>query len=347
MPAEGPCRTERTMTEDPRLAAARRWLHGRLQGRPFSLSPASEDASFRRYFRVDFADGGPSLVLMDAPPDKEDCRPFLRVAELFGLAGAHVPRIHGSDLDLGFLLLEDLGKVTYQSALSPDTAPALYGAASEALVRIQLASRAGVLPEYDAALLGRELQLFPDWYLARHLGVAPSAADASTLQSAFAALIANNLAQPGVFVHRDYHSRNLMVCEPAPGVLDFQDAVYGPITYDLVSLFKDAYVRWEEAQVLDWCIRYWERARKAGLPVHADFAEFYRDFEWMGVQRHLKVAGIFARLAHRDGKHRYLDDIPLVLEYLLKACRRYRELGPLAAMIERLQGIAPRAGYTF
>jgi len=203
-------------------------------------------------------------------------------------------------------------------------------------VRIQLASRPGELPEYDHALLKRELDLFPDWYLARELKKELAAADQQVLQDAFALLLANNLAQPPVYVHRDYHSRNLMRSDPLPGILDFQDAVYGPITYDLVSLLRDAYVRWDEAQVIDWAARYWEKARKAGLPVRSDFAEFYRDFEWMGAQRQLKVVGIFARLCHRDGKSRYLADIPRVLGYLLGACRRYRELAPLARLLDTL-----------
>ena len=335
------------MTVDLRLQAAARWLAGTLPGRRFSLAPASEDASFRRYFRLTFADGATPLILMDAPPDKEDCRPFLKVQGLMASAGVHVPAVHATALEEGFLLLEDLGTTTYLDRLDADSAKDLYEAATGTLVSIQAASRPGVLPDYDAALLERELRLFPDWYLARHLQTQLSATDAATLESAFSVLLSNNLAQPRVYVHRDYHSRNLMVCEDGPGVIDFQDAVYGPITYDLVSLMKDAYISWEEPVVLDACIRYWERARRVGLPVHADFAELYRDFEWMGVQRHLKVVGIFSRLAHRDGKKRYLDDIPLVMDYLLKACRRYRELNPLAALLERLQGAQPRTGYTF
>jgi hypothetical protein len=278
---------------------------------------------------------------MDAPPDKEDCRPFLQVAALFSAAGAHVPVIHAQDLAAGFLLLEDLGDATYLDCLArqQETRPdpqRLYAAATDTLIRIQQASRPGVLPEYDRALLERELNLFPDWYLARELRLALSPAQQQVLRSAFDALLANNLAQPRVFVHRDYHSRNLMLSEPLPGVLDFQDAVYGPITYDLVSLLRDAYVRREEAEVIDKAVRYWEKARKAGLPVGADFAEFYRDFEWMGVQRQLKVAGIFARLCHRDGKPRYLADLPVVIAYLLAACRRYRELAPLAVLLDSL-----------
>jgi aminoglycoside/choline kinase family phosphotransferase len=320
---------------DFRLVALERWLGAEIPGIPFTLAPASEDASFRRYFRAQLADGR-RFIVMDAPPGKEDCGPFLQVAGLFSAAGVHVPAIHAQDLQNGFLLLEDLGDTAYFNGLGRRDPAKLYAAATDALVRIQLASRAGVLPEYDRTLLERELRLFPDWYVSRHLRHELPPGERNVLEAAFEALLANNLAQPRVFVHRDYHCRNLMDCDPLPGVLDFQDAVYGPITYDLVSLFRDAYVRWEEAQVLDWVVRYWEKARKAGLPVDADFAAFYRDFEWMGAQRHLKVAGIFARLCHRDGKERYLADIPLVLEYLLATCRRYRELAPLAALLERL-----------
>jgi hypothetical protein len=325
---------------DFRLVALERWLGAEFPAIPFTLAPASEDASFRRYFRARLADGR-QFVVMDAPPEKESCDPFLHVAAVFSAAAVHVPAIHAQDLPSGFLLLEDLGDATYYDSLGrcnagEGNAAKLYAAAIDALIRIQLASRPGVLPGYDRALLERELRLFPDWYIARQLRRELAPAEREVLHGAFESLLANNLAQPQVYVHRDYHCRNLMVCEPLPGVLDFQDAVYGPITYDLVSLLRDAYVRREEPEVLDWVVRYWEKARKAGLPVRADFAAFYRDFEWMGAQRHLKVAGIFARLCHRDGKQRYLADIPLVLDYLLATCRRYRELAPLAQLLDRL-----------
>jgi len=321
---------------DFRLVELERWLGAQFPSQRCTLAPASADASFRRYFRARLADGR-SFIVMDAPPDKEDCRPFVQVAELFAAAGAHVPAICAQDLQAGFLLLEDLGDATFLDALSGGQDPQpLYAAAADTLVRIQRSSRPGVLPDYDRALLERELNLFPDWYLARELQREPGPADREVLRVAFEALLANNLAQPRVFVHRDYHSRNLMQCDPLPGVLDFQDAVYGPITYDLVSLLRDAYLSWDEAQVLDWAVRYWEKARAAGLPVPADFADFYRDFEWMGAQRQLKVVGIFARLCHRDGKQRYLADIPRVLGYLLATCRRYRELAPLARLLDSL-----------
>lgn len=344
------------MNPDSRLLELQGWLASQLKqlrgSSLFSLAPASEDASFRRYFRVTFTDGSDSFVVMDAPPEKENCRPFLHVAQLLAGAGAHVPEVHASNLAQGFLLLEDLGAATYLDRLNESdgrstAAAELYLAAIDALVAIQLASTATELPPYNDALLRRELHLFPDWYVARHLRVELAPKDADVLARSFELILANNLAQPRVYVHRDYHSRNLMACKPLPGVLDFQDAVYGPITYDLASLLKDAYVSWEEGRVIDWCVRYWEKARKAGLPVHADFSAFYRDFEWMGVQRHLKVAGIFARLFHRDGKERYLANLPLVLEYLQRASARYRELGPLAGLLDRLHERGLKTGYTF
>src|SRR5262245_12823648 len=236
---------------------------------------------------------------MDAPPDKESCEPFVRVAKLFADAGVHVPAIHAQDLAQGFLLLSDLGDATYLSALDARGAASLYGHALDALVRIQLASRPGALPDYDRELLERELRLFPDWYVARQLRRELTPAQVDSLENAFAGILANNLAQPRVFVHRDYHSRNLMVIDPCPGILDFQDAVYGPITYDLVSLLRDAYIEWDEERVIDWTVKYWEKARSARLPVAADFADFYRDFEWMGAQRQLKVLGIFSHLSLR------------------------------------------------
>ncbi|MDN5881722.1 MAG: phosphotransferase [Nitrosospira sp.] len=328
------------------------WLREQLPGKRFTLSSASADASFRRYFRVILGEGSENtFIVMDAPPQQEDCTPFLHVAELFAAAGVYVPAVLAQDLARGFLLLSDLGSTTYLRALNDDSGSPdrLYRDAVAALLKIQLASRPGVLPDYDEALLLRELNLFPDWYLARHLQVMPDASQKARLDEVFKRIVQNNLAQPRVFVHRDYHSRNLMVTTPNPGILDFQDAVYGPITYDLVSLFKDAYIRWDEEHVLDWIIRYWEKARKLGLPMPADFADFYRDFEWMGVQRHLKVLGIFARLSYRDGKDSYLKDMPLVMEYLRKACERYRELQSLLTLLDVLENKSPEAkiGYTF
>ncbi len=329
-----------------RVEQLRQWLSTTLWGE-LSIAPASDDASFRRYFRIRRAGTQPSLIAMDAPPDKESCLQFVRVAGLFAQAGVHVPAIHAQDLVQGFILLSDLGDTTYLNALDERSAGPLYGQALDALVRIQVASRPGVLPEYDRDLLEREMRLFPDWYVARQLQRVLGPAQAENLEKAISAILANNLGQPRVFVHRDYHSRNLMVCEPCPGILDFQDAVYGPITYDLVSLLRDAYIAWEEDRVIDWTVRYWEKARSAGLPVAGDFASFYRDFEWMGAQRQLKVLGIFARLSIRDGKNGYLKDQPRVMSYLRRACERYRELMPLARLLDELDTTEKRVGYTF
>jgi hypothetical protein len=281
---------------------------------------------------------------MDAPPPMENCGPFVAVAHLLHEAGVHAPRVLALDLARGFLLLSDLGTTTYLAALDAGNAHELYLAAIDALVRFQRTSREGVLPPYDEALLRRELDLFPDWYVARHLGRALDDGQRQALDRVFGRILANNLAQPRVFVHRDYHSRNLMVSEPNPGVLDFQDAVYGPVTYDLASLLRDAYVEWDEERQIDWAVRYWEHARAAGVPVDADFGTFWRDFEWMGVQRQLKVLGIFARLNHRDGKSAYLADMPLVMRYLRGACARYRDLAPLLALLDALEDRAPVAG---
>jgi len=323
------------------------WLHRQFPGKDFTLAPASVDASFRRYFRATFTEGG-TLIAMDAPPQHEDCRPFLHIARLFEEAGTHVPHVFAQDLQQGFLLLSDLGNTTYLQALDANSAPRLYGAAVDALIKIQLASRKNELPPYDEALLLREMRLFPEWYIAKHLNVTLTDRQHARLEQTIVRILANNLAQPCVYVHRDYHSRNLMqVDENNPGILDFQDAVYGPITYDLASLFKDAYIRWEEEEIMDWLIRYWEKARKAGLPVRADFGEFYRDYEWMGVQRHIKVLGIFARLYHRDGKDGYLKDMPLVMEHLRRACMRYNDLKPLLNLLDELEQRDSQAGYTF
>jgi aminoglycoside/choline kinase family phosphotransferase len=307
------------------------------------IEAASADASFRRYFRVTL-ENGDTRIVMDAPPEREDCRPFLKVAALFRDAGVHLPEVHAQDLEQGFLLLSDLGDTTYLDVLDAASAPALYRDANAALLAIQRASRPGVLPDYDRALLARELGLFRDWYVAGHLGVALDPRQEAALRGVFETLLANNLAQPRVFVHRDYHSRNLMAIGGAearrfpanPGILDFQDAVYGPVTYDLVSLYRDAYIAWEEEQEIDFVIRYWQAARRAGLPVDAGFDAFYRDYEWMGAQRQLKVLGVFARLYHRDGKDGYLKDMPRVMAYLRRACERYSALTPLARLLDQL-----------
>jgi len=324
---------------DTRLQLLEEWLTSHFGRSSFSLYAASADASFRRYFRVEC--GCETWIAMDAPPPREDCRPFLKVAGLLRGAGVHVPDIIAQDLHLGFLLLSDLGTTTYLEALDGSNADALFRDALDALIRIQLASRAGVLPPYDETLLRREIGLFPEWYVDRHLGTTFTAAEAQAFRDVCDRVVSSNLAQPQVYVHRDFMPRNLMVAHPNPGILDFQDAVYGPITYDLASLFRDAFVSWSEERVLDWTVRYWESARRAGLPVAADFASLYRDFEWMGLQRHLKVLGIFARIRHRDGKSGYVEDAPRFVEYVRAVCRRYRELAPLLGLFDRLEELKP------
>jgi len=325
-----------------RYAHIQNWLKRQLHGRPFSLAPASADASFRRYFRVTLPDA--TLILMDAPPEQEDCRPFVHVAGLMAAAGLNVPALLAQDLEQGFLLMTDLGSTTYLAALNDDNADRLFRDATDALIRWQLASREDTLPPYDEALLRRELDLFPEWYIGRHLGIELGAQQRQSLETVFGLIIANNLAQPRTYVHRDYMPRNLMVTVPNPGVLDFQDAVYGPITYDVASLFKDAFISWDEQRVIDWTIRYWERARSAQLPVAGDFGEFYRDLEWMGLQRHLKVLGIFARICHRDGKPAYVKDTPRFLAYVRAVSERYGSLSPLLRLLDQIADRAPVGG---
>lgn len=280
---------------------------------------------------------------MDAPPAQEDCRPFVTIAGLLDQAGVHVPRIIAQDLERGFLLLSDLGRQTYLDVLTEANADALFEPAIDALIAWQRASRPGVLPEYDEALLRRELALFPDWYLARHLNLTLTGAALASWQQLCDRLVENALAQPRVYVHRDYMPRNLMLSTPNPGVLDFQDAVYGPIAYDPICLFKDAFLSWPEARVETWLRRYHERAAAAGLPVPA-WPQFQRDAALIGLQRHLKVLGIFARINYRDGKPKYLADTPRFLRYAQTAAQAEPMLAPLAQLLE--QEILPRAGVT-
>ncbi|MBP8794502.1 MAG: phosphotransferase [Brachymonas sp.] len=334
-----------------RAARFEQWLDAiaeRQKIDPRKVDVASADASFRRYLRVRGLAGHPARIVMDAPPDKEDCRPFVRVAELMRDAGLHAPHVLEWDEASGFMLLTDLGHATMMSALDstiPVNAQPLYVQALDVLLPWQQASRRGELPPYDEALLRRELQLFPDWYLARHRQVALTAEQQEVLGSAFDLIVRHNLAAPMVYVHRDFMPRNLMLPEQEGGglgVLDFQDAVYGPVTYDIASLMRDAFISWDEEFVIDITVRYWERARRTGLldheGWHSDFASFYRACEWMGLQRHLKVAGIFARLTLRDGKEKYLADAPRFIRYIRDTARRYRELWPLLRLIDAVEG---------
>jgi aminoglycoside/choline kinase family phosphotransferase len=377
-----------TWTDPAREAAFHAWLGPLAQTHqllPARLRPASADASFRRYLRIDSATGE-SRIVMDAPPDKENCAPFVQVQALMAGAGLNVPHIMAWDQAGGFMLLSDLGSQTLIELLDParpQDAYAWYQQATDVLLDWQKASQPGVLPAYDEALLRRELALFPDWYLAQHRGVTLDATQQATLQSAFNIIVAHNLAAPSVYVHRDFMTRNLMAPtlpaargslppegalaalgrpgggsdgarSTALGVLDFQDAVYGPITYDIASLLRDAFISWEEEFVIDITVRYWEKARKAGLlgansasGWGDDFGEFYRAVEWMGLQRHLKVAGIFARLTLRDGKPRYLADAPRFMGYIRATANRYRQLGPLLKMLDQIEGTEPVTGFAY
>lgn len=326
------------------------WVASRFPNQPVNITPASADASFRRYFRLSWPDGT-TRILMDAPPEKEDCKPFIKVAGLLAKAKLAAPRILDQDLDNGFLVLTDLGRIGYLDALNADLSLAdhLIRPVLDVLVQWQLSSTAATLPPYDATLLRRELDLFPEWFVGRHLGVQLDDNEKLMLDRTFKFLINSALSQPKVFVHRDFMPRNLMVVESAetltPGIIDFQDAVYGPISYDVVSLFRDAFISWEEEQEIDWVVRYWEKARAAGLPVRADFGDFWRDYELMGLQRHLKVLGIFCRLKYRDGKEKYSEDLPRFMNYARKTASRYIPLKPLLNLLDKLEGNTEQIGY--
>jgi len=398
-----PASTADIVWSDPgRAAFFAQWLSvtsAASQLDPATLRLASADASFRRYFRINRIDrAAGSCIIMDAPPALEDCAPFVKIAALMAEAGLNAPRVLAWDKAQGFMLLSDLGSQTMMQliqqqapldAFPPAGSPIhqLYMDAVDALIAWQLSSRPGVLPAYDDALLSRELQLFPDWYIAKHRGITVDADLQEKLTGFFAQIKDSNLNSLGgarVFVHRDFMPRNLMAptlvaarTAPPPegavppwggpaaglmppsvgsaeslspsrlGVLDFQDAVYGPITYDIASLMRDAFLSWDEEFVLDITIRYWQKARKVGLPVGDDFGEFYRAVEWMGLQRHLKILGIFARLTLRDGKPHYLADTPRFIKYARSTASRYRQLGPLMVLLDEIEGNETRVGYTF
>jgi N-acetylmuramate 1-kinase len=345
---------------DPRLCLLKAWLQGhaaRHALEPDTLVPASSDASFRRYFRLTGkaaqGNGAATLIAVDAPPP-EKCREFAQIAQLLEAAGVHVPRVLEADFDAGFMLVTDLGTASYLGALTDaqaagDTraARALMRDALDALIRWQLSSREDVLPPFDEAFLRREMELMPEWFIGRHLGREVDADTRAQLDRTFALLIASARAQPQSFMLRDFMPRNLMIAKPNPGVLDFQDAVYGPITYDVVSLLRDAFLSWDEEFELDCFAYYWERAKKAGLPVDADFGEFYRQLEWMGLQRHIKVLGLFCRINYRDGKAHYMNDLPRFIGYARKVAERYAPLRGFAKLLDDLDGRAQEVGYTF
>lgn len=341
---------------DNRSIALQHWLislpeHLRIE--PDTMAPASSDASFRRYWRLKAANH--SLVVMDAPPPHENCAPFLDVTRRLSEAGVNVPKVLAYDLAQGFMLLTDLGLHTYydqiQAGISDSELQTLYRAALDALVALQQAPTSG-LAAFDAQRLTTELELFVQWYVQEHHNTRLSESEQTQLDAIFRLLANTMAAEPVVLVHRDFHSPNLMVCEPSsglasPGVLDYQDALLGPISYDIASLVFDARTTWEEPQQLDWAIRYWEKGRAAGLPLPADFAVFHQQYEWSSLQRNVRILGVFARLHHRDGKSHYLAHLPRVLQYVRQVAGRYQPFMPLMRLLDRLQGIEPETKLTF
>jgi aminoglycoside/choline kinase family phosphotransferase len=348
-----PSHTPAPTSPDARLARLTSWLDTLGLVQVDSARPASTDASFRRYFRLDVLAAlqdklGKTLIAMDAPPERENVPAFIHVAGLLQGAGVNVPAIVARDVPNGFLLLSDFGTTTYLARLDCDNAAFMYSDALDALIKFQLHSQPGVLADFDRAFVLREMHLFPEWFVGKHLGVTMTGQQQAQLDGVFEAITANVLAQQQVFMHRDFHSRNLMFMDQDnPGVLDFQDAVYGPVTYDLGSLLRDAYIQWDEEIVLDWVVRYWQAAKKVGLPVNPDIDAFYRDFEFMALQRHLKILGIFCRLNYRDGKAIYMGDLPTVIDYVRKTANRYSVLKPLIRLLDAFEDKAPQVGYTF
>lgn len=340
--------TDSSTTTDRRLIQLQHWLSSQdlpVRCLPATIRPASNDASFRRYFRVTTADNASdsptgSLILMDAPPEHEDCAPFVHAARIMRDAGLRVPVIYASDLEQGFLVLSDLGSQTLLQEVqaTPTLADHRYRQSCAQLILLQRATRAGVFAPYDRDRLTTEIRLFDQWFLRRHHNMRLTGADRQRLHDCYDAIIRCNLSEAQVYVHRDYHARNLMTgaVDEAPAVIDFQDAVIGPVSYDLVSLLRDAYISWPEEQILDWCIRYWEQARDTSIPVPTDFGQFWTQFELMGMQRHLKVLGIFCRLNLRDNKPGYLADLPQVLRYASEVAARYEMLSPIRSLLSRI-----------
>lgn len=334
---------EELNARDERLELAKQWLAGfagKYRLKTDTLVRASSDAGFRRYFRVSSDSEARSYIVMDAPPGREDIRPFIRVDAIGVRAGLHVPKIHEADAEQGFMLLSDLGRETFLDRFNEDRslAPAYFSAATDALVAFQAVSEPGLMPEYSEAKIREELSLFPEWYVKRHRGTTFDEREQKIWDTVCDRLVKSMASESKVLVHRDFMPRNLMVSDPMPGVLDFQDALYGPVSYDIASLMRDAFISWDEAFTLDVSIRYWEKARAAGIPVPSDFGLFWQQIEWTGMQRHLKVLGIFARLNYRDGKPKYLADTPRFIAYVRHVANRYEQLKPILAIIDRLEG---------
>ena len=322
------------------------WVIRDLGLSEIKIDPLAADAGLRRYFRIS-PENRPTYVLMDAPVEHNDIKQFKHVSELIQRSGINSPEIISENTTEGFLILSDLGDTTYLKALNTNTADGLFDEATDALVKWQSASTPTALPEYTEKILLSELNLFKEWYLAKHKGLTLQDNKLTAVNNVFQEIVARNRSENFVFVHRDFMPRNLMVTENNPGVLDFQDALYGPISYDVISLFKDAFISWEEERVLDWIIKYWEKAKKASLPVPHDFGVFYEQVEWMGLQRHLKVLGIFARLNYRDRKSSYISDTPRFVSYILSMARRYQQLKPLVSILEQVENSPSTAGFTF
>ena len=339
-------KTSDTIFEVSRRGQLEAWLRLILDDRDFTLTDLAADAGARRYFRIK-PSGEDSLVVMDAPVAHNDNQQFAFVANLLASHGLHVPKVSHANLKDGFLLLSDLGDETYLKVLNNENADKLFDDATTALIKLQSITELDLLSRYNAGLMSEELALFDNWYIQQHLNITLEENAQSSLNNVLKLITERCMSQPTVLTHRDYMPRNLMVCEENPGILDFQDARIGPISYDVISLFKDAFISWEEEQVLDWTIRYWEKARKASLPVPQDFGSFYEDVEWMGLQRHLKVLGIFSRLKHRDGKNHYIVDAPRFLTYARNVAMRYNALKPLLRILDQIEGKTQQFGHTF
>ena len=338
--------TINTIFDPSRHELINKWLHLVLEGHDFTLTDLAADAGARRYFRITDLNEA-SLVLMDAPIAHNNVRQFTFIADLLASNGINVPNIVHANLEDGLLLLSDLGDETYLKSLKQENANQLFDDATTALVKIQTIQDVRLLGKYDATLMDQELALFNDWYIEKQLNIQLDGNTQDSLQNILKLITERCVSQPSVLVHRDFMPRNLMVCNNNPGILDFQDAAIGPITYDVVSLFKDAFISWDEEEIIDWTIRYWEKARKVSLPVPSDFGEFYEDLEWMGLQRHLKVLGIFSRLKHRDGKSHYISDEPRFLTYIRDVAQRYGALKPLLKILDQLEGKPQKVGHTF